>query len=259
MIFLFVYNTLKLSSSLLEMIWCTYFDATNRKNTFTNNVALIEGDPSNNLIKNIVVELIKRDIHVVLIVSDNDRFNNIKINQIFDKDIILYNSLSTIHIINKTNLYTLDDSLKNIDLNKRNFNIDILILNHIESLSKLNEKYTSSSIITRQILPGMINQEYGRIIYIEPSLSDLKSTVKVKYDMDLSLTGLQKISDASNKELANNNIKIFCVKGSSDSNYDTIMTAYGLGKCLDYDILAYSTESIIDVWWRSLLYFIESF
>ena len=57
------YIVLKQIVLVLENLYHMYLDLTTIKKDLKDNVALIEGDPRDNLIKNITIEFIKRNIH----------------------------------------------------------------------------------------------------------------------------------------------------------------------------------------------------
>jgi hypothetical protein len=254
-------NTLNLISMMLEKIYHKYLDFTFTKNYFKDNIALVEGDPTDNLVKNIIIELIKKNIHIILIVDNINIFNNVTTQHLFHNDILFHNSKSTIHTINKSNIYTLYDRIRGSYLDKYNCNVDILILNHIipfdSNMYQTHhiEKYTTTSIITRQILPDMITQSYGKIVYIEPH-----KLIKIENHSKLfSNLGVRTLSESSRIEMDNHNINVSCVKGPNTfvlSEHDAILIAKGVGDCLDYGLSDYSTEPLMYDWWTSLVDFL---
>ena len=255
-----IYHAIKQTSNVIENMYCMYRDLTNKKNVFSNNVALIEGEPTCSLIRNITVELIERNIHVILVVDK--MYDENTLSHLFHNDIMKNNSSSTIHTISKQNIYSLADRIKSIDLNIKNWNIDILILNHIYEIPQNSicdktyntntiNQYESSSIISRQFMPNMINQSYGKIIYIEP----------YPYSCNKNNTDTNHISESSLSELNNHGIIVSHVIGPDQRSSEPDLPlsykhkldlAKGVGRCLDYDFTTYSTEPLIYNWWITL-------
>lgn len=284
---IFMYNCLRQTTLFLEYIYCMSFymyrDLPNDKYTvkeimssrsnWLNNiirsiscmpdvVALIMGNPINDITQRITTELYARNVNVILVSYGNSLYEMVPSQQHGAKS-IPYRQIS-----HNINIYKLTEYFK-YDNSERKFDIDILILNHIQTnLSKFNSHhfthgyaaisvdnddarsiYETSAIIARHIVPSMINQSYGKIIYIDPyeqpSNINTASTI-------MSQTGFKTTSASTSSELSKHNIIVSHVKGPNNTiltDDDKQFIAFGVGRCLDYGLSTYSLEPMIYNWW----------
>lgn len=143
-----------------------------------------------------------------------------------------YNSPSIIEAEATDDPYTLIERIKT----KYGKPIDILILNHLSSYNN-RELLTLTSIVTRHVMPDMVTNQFGKIVYIEDD-NDNNDTSCVEKET-LNRTGLQLISDASKKELSKHNIHVSRVLVQYD-RHRSINTD-------DYDYVLDDNDYILDV------------
>ena len=211
--------------------------------------------------ENLITSLIDRNIHIILLTNSCSIDKN---SLFFAHNIQPYNkycqnqkSTSILHVMNRSDIYDYNiiDHVKKIkdninvdvDINVANASILILTCDKID-----NKHYEQTSIILRQVLPDMITQMYGRIIYIDSNNDFDKDNnhnqnqnhnqnhnqninEKSKFDK----TGLNILpSKDTHNELIKHNVKIIHVTKSETTNQYFKYKLLGecVGRCLDYDL-----------------------
>jgi hypothetical protein len=190
-------------------------------------------------ILDVVYNLVDRNIHLILFVDDNS-FSRNYLTLMIQNYIVKQKSTSKIQTINNSDIYkyNINDYVNKMDDNSSKSNVDILILNHQNK--KSNEP---SAIILRQVIPGMISQMYGKIIYINShgdSDSDNHNDNNNDNDSDSdnkrytnNETKLNTLSICAQDELIENNIKITHINNfNNKQKMGNVISTY-----LDYDIL----------------------